>query len=232
MTIEKLNHKIRKANKKFCKAEKELDKNIRRKVSPLLLKEIKQKVAKEKRFTYSLISQKLEQTNEEYRALASTQNSRFSKNIDFKKYKESVGLIINAVNSFSGFLNPNGHIYCNGDFTLKTSFFKIIEPVFFQMVYPKIMKGKIDCLGNVSLKVEKYGWAFFKTMPEEFSSTIEEGKITITTRKRSSDFKQGDKGVVRKIISSFSFPSEAEHNSFLEAKSKLHSFIEKERFKL
>ena len=230
MNTDKLNQKIAKANKKFTKAEKKQERGVKRKLSSLALKDLKLKVEEERRETYSLISQKLKYTNSEYKELARTQVSKYSRNLSFKKYKESAGLVISAINSFSGFLYPNGHIYCEGTFSFKTSFSKIIEPLFFNQVYPKRMEGTIDALGNVSLRVVQFGWALFNTMPEEFTSRIEEnGKITITTKTRSSDVAGSHRSIIHKIISSFAFESTAVLQEFMETRNRLHELIEQER---
>ena len=233
MTLEKLNREIRKANKKLIKAEASLDKSIRRRISPLALKDIKQEVVNKRRITNLLISKKLEMTNEEYRMLSQSQRSRFAKSLTFKKYKESASLIISTVNVFDGFLSSNGHLYCEGNFTLRASFISVISPLLFSFVYPIRMEGNIDGLGNISVKVVRYGLAFFKTMPEEFFAEVsKEGRIIINTQKRSSDFIQGHKRMVHRVISSFAFGSETEMACFFETKKELLHFVEEERSRL
>ena len=233
MKLEKLNRGIIKANKKLCKVERKLEKEVKAKNASLRLKDIKLEVAKERRILYSRISKKLELTSEPYRALGESQFEKLSGSLDFKKYKESFSLVFNAINCFTGFMNVNGHFYCEGDFTLKTSILKIIEPLFAKYAYPSKMEGQIDYLGNVFVKVTKYKWSFFNTMPEEFvANVLRDGTITIQTTNRSNDFVRGHKGVVHKIISSLAFSTNEESQAFFRTREKLTELIEVERAKL
>lgn len=233
MNMDKLNKKIVRANKKLLKAENELKKATSQNLGGLVMKERKQTVAKEQRNTFALLSQKLEAISEEYRTKAQTQYVLFAQNLEFKKHKEAYGVAINAVNAFTGFVNVNGHMYCEGGFTFKTKISRIILPVFAKYVYPKRIEGSINALGNISLTVTRYGWALFKTMPEDFTATISEsGSIIITTQNRSSDFIFNNNSTIHKIISSFAFKSHEELDAFMSTKKELTKLIEQERKKL
>lgn len=231
--MDKLNKKIARANKKLLKAETELKKATSENLRGLVMKDRKQLVAKEQRTTFALLSQKLEIRNEEYRQKARSQHSLFAQNLEFKNHKESYGVIVNAVNAFTGFVNVNGHMYCEGGFTFKTKIHRIILPILAKYVYPKRIEGGIDALGNISLKVTKYGWAIFKTMPEDFTATISElGSIAITTQKRSTDLLFSNNSTIHKIISSFAFKSHEELGAFMSTKKELITLVEQERAKL
>lgn len=233
MTLERLNQKIIKANKKLVKAERELEKSIKRRITPLALKDVKQKVAEERRATYLLISKKLELTNEDYRNLAKSQNCKYLNGLTFKKYKESAGIFISAVNVFKGFINTNGRFYCEGDYSIRAPFISVVSPLLFSLLYPSRMEGNIDCLGNISLKVVSYGFALFNTMPEEFEAEVsEDGFIRIITKKRPSDFFQNHRYIIHKIVSSFAFDSETESAQFFDTRGELIKLVEEERARL
>lgn len=233
MTTKKLNKQIRQENKKLVKLEKRLVKATRNKVTPLSLKDIKIEVAKQRCRTYRLISQKLGQTDDVYGAMAEEQCKKYADNLVFKKYKESVGIIFSAVNVFDGHINSNGHMYCTGDFTFRTSLFSVLCPILFNIIYPKRMQGSVDCLGNISLKVTGFGLALFNTMPEEFDARIlPDGTISLKTKTRSSDIFQNHRYNVRKILSSFAFSSSEDMALFQKNKDKLVERIEEERTKL
>ena len=106
----------------------------------------------------------------------------------------------------------------------------LIAPLFFSLAYPKTMKGRIDCLGNISLEVDSFGFALFRTMPEEFDAELsDDGTLQVFTKKRSSDFLQNHRYLIHKIASSFAFSSPKELERFLETKDELMKMIEEER---
>ncbi len=171
---------------------------------------------------YSLIVPILERENSEFILLAN-ENYKLLANeaFIFKNHAESWSLIGTHASALKGKLHKNGLLYCR---TYKTNLpiFDLIS----EMRYPKEFKGKINCLGMISLKVTRRGLAFWSTIPELYTTTISStGDVNLTIVERDIDIVSG-KRIISEIVGDPFHKDQLKLSRFIQNKEKLIKLIE------
>jgi hypothetical protein len=167
----------------------------------------------------------LEIESQDFRKIAIENYSYLSTDrIVFKTYKKDMSISGSYAETMKGKLHKNGHIYC---FTESTNF---PGNPFAKYMFPSTIEGKIDCIGNVSLKTTKTDWAIFDRVPSQMEGIIGDlGSIKIRTTEKENDFFSNGMHVVSRIISSYFFKTKEHEINFHMNRKILLDFINEYR---
>jgi hypothetical protein len=117
-------------------------------------------------------------------------------------YKEGGNLLSSNTRIFTGFIKNNGYLYLSADsvgIEFFDQFFHWAGLIGFRL-YPKSYIGKIDSMGFIDLKLNRYGFSIIGDfVPKEYKLTINDsGDVELTTSKKEFSFFKGE--YVSKII--------------------------------
>lgn len=115
--------------------------------------------------------------------------------IYFKVQSSTFHVLHSYARHFEGKILDNGHAYCH-----TTRGNNPVNP-FASMMYPSLLRGKVDCYGNIRLSTESTGMAVITTLPKSFEGSIDDaGNMVVRVLERETDFLANGQTMIDKLI--------------------------------
>jgi hypothetical protein len=169
----------------------------------------------------------LEADSSEFREVAQKSFELLSNNrIQFKSYRKDLSVSASNYENLSGKLHSNGRIYClpeeSSDLFSNFPFYS----------FPVLLEGKIDSIGNVSLRTTKHKNSFIRRVPVLMEGSINmQGVIKLRTTEQESDSFFSNPHIASRFISTYTFRSVEKENDFYQNKKILLGWIDEYRKK-